>query len=82
MARWEYAVLYAIYRGEVWDLTLRVPGYPDRRWSEPWVSWVGVQANELGQDGWELVDRSAVGTSQEAVVNWHFIFKRPMPWTP
>jgi hypothetical protein len=33
--------------------------------------------NELGREGWELIDRSAFSTKDDSITGWSYIFKRP-----
>ena len=80
MTRWEYAHLIAQFDGvtQQWTLTLRLPRRDTERRTATGTSWIGDVLNDLGKDGWELVDRSATGTGGNAyVTGWHFILKRP-----
>ena len=80
MTRWEYAHLSAGFDGlsQQWTLTLRLPGRDVEKRSASGVDWIGAILNELGQSGWELIDRTATSTGGNAfVAGWQFIFKRP-----
>jgi len=81
VTRWEYAHLAAGFDGgtQLWALTLRVPGREIERRSCSGIAWISEILNELGGQGWELVDRVATSTGGNAfVAGWQFIFKRPM----
>lgn len=80
MTRWEYAHLTAQFDGvaQVWTLTLRLPRRDTERRTATGTAWISEVLNDLGKDGWELVDRSATGTGGNAyVTGWQFILKRP-----
>jgi len=77
---WEYAHLTAGFdvASQQWTLTLRLPGRDIERTVVTGIMWVSDVLNDLGKDGWELVDRSATGTGGNAfVTGWQFILKRP-----
>ena len=81
VTRWEYAHLSAGFDGDSqrWTLVVRVPGCAVERRSARGIEWVYDVLNELGRDGWELVDRVATSTGGNAfVAGWQFIFKRPI----
>ena len=80
MTRWEYAHLSAGFDGltRQWTLTLRVPGHEIEQRTARGIGWISDMLNELGHDGWELVNRVATGTGgNDFVTGWQFIFKRP-----
>jgi hypothetical protein len=81
VTRWEAAHLSARFDGltQQWTLTVRVPGREiEKRSAASGVDWISDILNELGQEGWELVDRVATSTGGDAfVTGWQFIFKRP-----
>ncbi len=82
MTRWEYAHLSAGFDGQSqeWTLTLRVPTRNVEQRSAKGIAWIFDILNELGRQGWELVDRTATSTGGNAfVAGWQFIFKRPAP---
>jgi hypothetical protein len=61
-----------------WALTIRVPGHEIEQRPASGIGWISDILNELGQDGWELVNRVATGTGgNDFVTGWQFIFKRP-----
>ncbi len=81
MTRWEYAHLAAGFDGSTqeWTLTLRVPGRPIHKRTARGIEWITEILNELGRDGWELIDRVATSTGGNAfVAGWQFILKRPL----
>ena len=60
-------------------LTLRVPGHDIEKRSASGIGWISDILNQLGRDGWELIDRAATSTGGSAfVAGWQFIFKRPV----
>jgi hypothetical protein len=80
MIRWEYAHLSAGFDAvsQKWTLTLRLPGLEAEKRTASGIGWVSAILNELGQKGWELIDRTATSTGGSAyVAGWQFIFKRP-----
>ncbi len=80
MIPWEYAHVSAGFDGnsQLWALTMRVPGHELEKRTAGGVAWISEILNELGKDGWELVDRVATGTGGNAyVTGWQFILKRP-----
>ena len=81
MTRWEYAHLSAGFDGlsQQWTLTLRIPGRAVEKSSATGIGWINDTLNELGRDGWELVDRTATSTGGNTfVAGWQFIFKRAL----
>jgi hypothetical protein len=79
--RWEYAHLAAGFDAvtQQWALTLRVPGRDTEKRSARGVNWISEILNELGKDGWEMIDRTATSTGGSTfVAGWQFIFKRPV----
>src|ERR1700729_3530739 len=85
MSRWEYAHLSAGFDGlsQEWTLTLRVPTRNVEQRSAKGIAWIFDILNELGRQGWELVDRTATSTGGNAfVAGWQFIFKRPVAAFP
>ena len=80
MTRWEYAHISAGFDGvtQVWALTLRIPGRDIEKRVASGIDWISGILNELGRDGWELVDRAATSTGGNAfVAGWQFLLKRP-----
>lgn len=80
MTPWEYAHVSAGFDGhsQLWSLTLRIPGLELEKRTEGGIAWISEILNELGKDGWELVDRVATGTGGNSyVTGWQFILKRP-----
>lgn len=78
--KWEYAHLAAGFDGvtQQWALTLRIPGRAVEKRTATGVNWISQILNELGSDGWELIDRVATSTGGNAfVAGWQFILKRP-----
>ena len=79
--RWEYAHLAAGFDvvTQKWALTLRIPGRVVEKRTTTGVNWISEILNELGRDGWELIDRVATSTGGNAfVAGWQFILKRPV----
>ncbi len=59
-------------------MTLRIPGHDMEKRVASGIDWISGILNELGRDGWELVDRAATSTGGNAfVAGWQFILKRP-----
>jgi hypothetical protein len=80
VTRWEYAHLSAGFDGgtQQWTLTVRVPGRDIERRFARGIEWISDILNELGQEGWELIDRVATSSGGNAfVAGWQFTFKRP-----
>ncbi len=78
--RWEYAHVSAGFDGvtQKWALTLRIPGHDLEKRSAGGVGWIYDILNELGREGWEMIDRVATSTGGNTfVAGWQFIFKRP-----
>jgi hypothetical protein len=77
MEVWEYTVVAAYWDETAWQISIFQTGKPLDKRTYAGGPWVLAVLNELGRDGWELVDRSATGTGGQPNVNsWQFILKR------
>ena len=79
MQIWEYTLARGVMRPDSkWNVKVVFAGDRSETLSGQDLDWPATVANTLGQDGWELVDRSSTGVGQFGQINMvELLFKRP-----
>ena len=85
MPKWEYATVSRYYRQTLdYSIWVRLPGVEAEQIISKDAERSSEILNDLGAQGWELVDRSATrslagGDGESSVVGWLWTLKRECP---